>query len=121
MKAKDLCAYIMQITQKSPKAHRYTFVTKMHNLSLEIIECIYLANETYISPQNLNVSYPKRLNLQHNAITKIKLLAYICEMAMTVGCILVKQYQHIAKLSTECQRLVGVWINSDQRRFNIIK
>ncbi len=29
-KAKDLCSYIMVITQKSPKHFRYTFVSRMH-------------------------------------------------------------------------------------------
>lgn len=41
VKAKDLCSYIMIITQKSPKHFRYTFVSRMQNLSLDIIEKIY--------------------------------------------------------------------------------
>ena len=32
-RAKDLCSYIMTITQKSPRHFRYTFVTRLQNLS----------------------------------------------------------------------------------------
>ena len=31
-KAKDLCSYIITITQKSPKQFRFTFVTRLQNL-----------------------------------------------------------------------------------------
>ncbi|GHU55093.1 hypothetical protein AGMMS49975_16460 [Clostridia bacterium] len=54
IRAKDLCSYIMTITQKSPK--------------------------------------------------------------MTQGCILMKQFEQIAQKTTECQRLLGAWINSDKKR-----
>ena len=37
-RARDLCSYIMQVTQKSPKHFRYTFVSRLQNLSLSAIE-----------------------------------------------------------------------------------
>ena len=37
-KAKELCSYVMTVTQKSPKHFRFTFVTRMQNLSLDVIE-----------------------------------------------------------------------------------
>ena len=42
-RAKELCAYIMTVTQKSPKHFRFTFVSKLQNLSLSIIERLYRA------------------------------------------------------------------------------
>ena len=39
-KAKELCSYVMTVTQKSPKHFRFTFVTRMQNLSLDVIENI---------------------------------------------------------------------------------
>ena len=48
MKAKDLCSYIMTVTQKSPKHFRFTFVTRLQNFSLDIIEHIYRANSVFI-------------------------------------------------------------------------
>ena len=37
MKAKDLCTYIVTITQNSPKQFRLTFVARMQNLAMDII------------------------------------------------------------------------------------
>ena len=31
-KAKDLCSYVMTVTQKSPKQFRFTFVSRLENL-----------------------------------------------------------------------------------------
>jgi len=115
MKAKDICTYIVTVTQKSPKQFRFTFITRMQNLAMDIIEDIYRANEIFISignPKNAE----KRLDLQHKALTSLKLLAYFSEIAMTQSCILPKQYEQISKLTTDCQHLVGAWINSDKKR-----
>jgi len=115
MKAKDLCTYIVTVTQKSPKQFRFTFVARMQNLALDIIEDIYRANEVFIgagNPENTK----RRLDLQHKALTSSKLLAYFSEIAMTQNCILPKQYEQIAILTADCQRLVGAWINSDKKR-----
>jgi hypothetical protein len=116
-KAKELCAYIMEITQKSPKQFRFTFVTRLQNLSLDVIENIYYANEIFIGKGDPK-SAEKRLTLQHKAMTTIKLIAYVAEIAMTQNCILPKQYEQIAKLTTDCLRLLGGWINSDKKRLS---
>lgn len=48
-KAKDLCSYIMTVTQKSPKQFRFTFVTRMQNLALSVIENLFLANDVFVA------------------------------------------------------------------------
>ena len=111
MKAKELCGYIMTVTQKSPKQFRFTFVTRLQNLALDVIERIYRANE-----EHLMTGAARRLELQRNALTDLKLLAYIAELSMTQGCLLPKQFEEIAKLTTDCQHLLGAWINSDKKR-----
>jgi len=116
-KAKELCVYIMEITQKSPKQFRFTFVTRLQNLSLDVIENIYYANEIFIGKGGVK-NAEKRLALQHKAMTTIKLIAYVAEMAMTQKCILPKQFEQIAKLTTDCLRLLGGWINSDKKRLS---
>ena len=88
-KAKELCTYIMETTQKSPKQFRFTFVTRLQNLSLDVIENIYYANEIFITKGDLK-SAEKRLALQHKAMTTVKLIAYVAEMAMTHKCILLQ-------------------------------
>jgi hypothetical protein len=114
-KAKDLCSYIMVVTQKSPKQFRFTFVSRLQNLSLDIIESVYRANEVYLDVKDVT-SLKKRLDLQQTALTDIKLLAYFAELSVTQGCLLAKQYAQIAKLSTDCQFLLGAWIKSDRKR-----
>ena len=40
---KRLIDYVFLITKKSPKKFRYSFITKIHSLLIEIIELFYLA------------------------------------------------------------------------------
>lgn len=115
MKAKDLCSYIMTVTQRSPKHFRYTFVSRLQNLSLDIIEHLYRANTIFIS-RNDSPACGKRLEFQHQALTELKLLGYFALLAMEQKCILPKQYEQIARLSSDCQNMLGAWINSDKKR-----
>lgn len=114
-RSKDLCSYIMTVTQKSPRHFRYTFVNRLQNLSLEIIENIYRANDTFVT-RDVPTLYKERLEFQHRALTGLKLLGYFAMLAMEQGCILPKQYEQIARQCSDCQSLVGAWINSDRRR-----
>ena len=75
-KARELCSYVMTVTQKSPKHFRFTFVTRMQNLSLDVIENLYRANDTFVSGRDRE-AIKQRLDYQHKAITSLKLLAYI--------------------------------------------
>ncbi len=115
-KAKDLCSYIMTVTQRSPKHFRYTFVSRLQNLSLSIIENLYRANDIYVA-KGAAQAYQKRLDFQHQALTDIKILAYFAMLAMEQGCILAKQFEQISKRTTDCQRMLGAWINSDRKRW----
>ena len=47
-KAKDLCSYILTVTEKSPKRFRFTLTTKLQNYALNIIEDLYRANEVFL-------------------------------------------------------------------------
>lgn len=74
-KAKDLCSYIMVVTQKSPKYFRFTFVSRLQNLSLDIIENLYRANDIFVEKGNKD-SYLRRREFQQQAMTNIKILSY---------------------------------------------
>ena len=50
-KAKDLCSYVMTVTQKSPKQFRFTFVSRLQNLALSAIENLFRANDVFVSKQ----------------------------------------------------------------------
>lgn len=97
-KAKDLCSYVMIITQKSPKQYRYTFTSRLQNLSLDIIENLYRANDTFVSKGNPS-QFQKRQEFQQEAMTDLRLLTYFSQLAMEQGSILMKQYEQIAKQS----------------------
>lgn len=114
-KAKDLCSYVMTVTQRSPKHFRYTFVSRLQNLSLDIIEHLYWANDLFISKNDVR-NNEKRLEFQHQAMTELKLLAYFSLLAMEQKCILSKQYEQIARQTSDCRNMLGAWITSDKKR-----
>ena len=43
-RAKDLCSYIMAVTQKSPRQFRFTFTSRLQNLSLDVIESFIISD-----------------------------------------------------------------------------
>lgn len=115
-KAKDLCSYVLTITQRCPKHFRFTFVSRLQNLSLSIIENIYRANEVYAFGEDRKIKMQQRLDFQHAALTELKLLLYMSLLALEQKCILFKQYEQISKQAVDTQNLIGAWINSDKRR-----
>ena len=117
-KAKDLCRYVLTVTEKSPKRFRFTLTGRMQNLALDIIEQAYRANEIYMSGQNREDAKRQRLDLQHSALTSAKLLGYMALLAREQEAILPKQYEQITKLVHDVQNLLGAWINSDRKRMH---
>ena len=114
-KAKDLCSYVMTVTQKSPKHFRFTFVTRLQNLALSVIENLFRANDVFVTKTDLTAQ-KERLKYQRGALTDLKLLGYIALLSMEQGCILPKQYEQISRQISDCKNLLGAWINSDRRR-----
>ena len=116
-KGKDLCSYVMTITQKSPKQFRFTFVSRLQNLSLSVVENLFRANEVFVSKSDYS-SQIERLSYQKKAMTDLKVLGYMALISMEQGCILPKQYEQISRKIFECQNLLGAWMNSDRRRLS---
>ena len=114
-KSKDLCSYVMNVTQKSPKHFRYTFVSRLQNLSLSVIENLFRANDVYVTKQDI-ASQKERIRDQRSAMTDLKLLGYIALLSQEQKCILPKQYEQIARQVSDCQNLLGAWMNSDRKR-----
>ena len=94
----------MTVTQKSPKQYRFSFVSRLQNLSLDVIESLYRANETFVSKGNLS-AVETRLELQQRAMTDLKLLGYISLLAREQNCIFPKQYEQISILSSDCMKI----------------
>lgn len=116
-KAKDLCSYVIKVTRKSPKQFRFTFVSRLQNLALSVIENLFRANDVFVSKADI-YAQKERLSMQRKAMTDLKLLGYIALLSMEQGCILPKQYEQISRQIYDCQNLLGAWMNSDRRRLS---
>ena len=117
-KAKDLCSYVMTVTDKSPKRFRFTLVAKLQNYALDIIENLYRANEVFVKAGDREKSQ-QRIDFQHQALTELKLLGYMAQLSMEQGCIMPKQYEQITKKIHDCQNMLGAWLNSDRKRLGV--
>ena len=116
VKAKDLGNYIFTVTDKSPKKFRFTLVSRMQNLSLDIIENLYRANQVFVRNKDDIRRIEKRREYQREAYTAIKMLNYIAWMAREQQCILPKQFSQIAKQSTEVTQLLVAWTKADMKK-----
>lgn len=103
-KAKDLCGYVMTVTQKSRKHYRYTFVSRLQNLSMDILENLFRANDVFAVKGDYS-SIARRRDFQQQAMTDLKLLAYFAQLAFEQKCILANQFEQISMQSADCQNL----------------
>lgn len=116
VKAKDLCSYIMTVTEKSPKRFRFTLVAKLQSYALNTVENLYRENEVFVKNGGTS-AVKERLDFQHKAITELNLLGYMAQLSMEQTCITAKQYEQITKKIYDCKNLLGAWIKSDSKRF----
>lgn len=117
VKAKDLGSYLFTVMEKSPKKFRFTFVSRIQNLSLDIVENLYRANFVYVRDKEDEVHITQRKDYQRNAYVDLKLLVFLSLAAKEQGCILPRQYEQISIQSTEVTRLLLAWSRSDQNRY----
>ena len=118
VKAKDLARYVFEVTQKSPKQYRFSLVAKLHELSLEALESLYRANDTFVAEgPDMREKLRLRLDYQHKALTDLRILAYMAELARENNVILPRQHEKISRMSADCMNLLGGWMNSDKKRF----
>lgn len=112
-KLKKLAAYVITITEKSPKKFRAVFINRMQNYCLDCLENLIEANSLRLdSLKNIE----KRKDCQHYAYLKLKLLAYMAFLSLESQCILKKQYQQISLQVADCINLLVAWRKSDAAR-----
>ena len=119
VRAKELCALILKVTNNMPKQYRYTLAQRLQNMSMEVIEFLYMANEVYVTKDNENGRYEERRQLKQKALTRIKMIAYFVTLALEHKAILMKQFKSISNLCHDCQNLIAAWISADKKRFGI--
>lgn len=105
-KTKQLVAYLFVATHKAPKSFRYSFINRIHNLGLDILEDMFYANS--LRKDNVRTAN-KRLEKQHDAYTKLKLLDYFSFLAFENKCLLMRQYKQIAIQISNCIALLLAW------------
>ena len=59
------------------------------------------------------------LAYQQRALTGLRLLGYLAQLAMEQQCILPKQYEQITRMVYDCRNLPGAWMVSDRKRFGL--
>lgn len=111
---KKLGAYVIAVTEKSPKKFRGVFVNRMQNYCLDTLELLLQANFIRMDTESNKV---KREEYQKEAIVKLKLLGYIAMVAETSDCILKKQYKQISMQLAEAINLIIAWKKSDDERW----
>ncbi|MCR5185776.1 MAG: four helix bundle protein [Clostridia bacterium] len=111
---KKLAAYMIAVTEKSPKKNRGVFVNRMKNYCLDTLECLLEANFIRMDAQEKKT---KREELQKEAVVKLKLLGYVSMVAESSGCILNKQYKQISIQLAEAINLTIAWKKSDDERW----
>lgn len=111
---KKLGAYVIAITEKSPKKFRGVFVNRMQNYCLDTIE--YLLEANFIRLDSAS-NKEKREKFQKEAIVKLKLLGYVSMVAESSGCILTRQYKQISMQIAEAINLIASWKKSDDERW----
>lgn len=110
---KKLGAYIIAVTQKSPTKFRATFVNRMQNYAIDILENLILAN--FITLNSIE-NHKQRETLQEQSIARLKLLGYIAMVSESVGCILPKQYRQISMQVGQAINMIVAWRKSDGER-----
>lgn len=117
IKAKDMAGYVMTVTDKSPKKFRFTLVSRMQNLCLDIIENLYRANMIFIKSKADKELIEKRKHYQKEAYVSLKLLSYMALLSKEQECILPKQYEQISRHAAETMQMLIAWSKSDQNRY----
>ena len=111
---KKLGAYVIVVTEKSPKKFRGVFVNIMQNYCLETLE--YLLRANFLRMDSIE-NKKERETYQKEAIIKLKLLGYVSMVAENSGCILMRQYKQISIQLAEAINLIVAWKKSDDERF----
>ena len=117
VKAKDLCNYVLTVTEKSPKRFRFTLTSKLQTYALNVLENLYRANEVFLVKGKPETA-ERRETYQQQALTECKLLAYLAQLAMEQECILPKQYEQITKKVFDVQNMIRAWMKSDKKRID---
>lgn len=105
--AKKFSEYIFVVTKKSPVSLRWSIVSRLQNISVDIIEDLYRANFA---------DGEERENFQKKAMTDINIADHYAVTAKTMQAINFHRLTVIARQIYELKKLLYGWMRSDKRR-----
>lgn len=115
-KAKKLMEYTFMITNSEnrfPKKIRYTLVQRLQDLSMEIIELLYRANDAGTFQE---AERRERRKLQKLALTKSNMMMCLVEFSFNREYINVKTLEYWTGLIRDVRILTASWIKSDSSK-----
>ncbi len=112
IKAKDLCAYILKASAKSPVRYRYSILNQLINESLAVIQLLYEANE-------LEMKDKVRLSLIVKAKTKLKTVDFLSALAYETVCFTKHQYEVILEKIGVCSKYLAGYKNACKKALAI--
>lgn len=115
-KAEALVEYIYTITEKSPKKIRTDLVSKLRNLSIDIIEKLVRTNAISINDPLQPDEALRRLRQQRDLIIDIQVLETMLEIAKKRGYITNHQFEYSTKITFEFREMLSRWNESDSLR-----
>ena len=112
IKVKDLSAYILIISGKSPVKYRYSLLNPLINGSLDMIGLLYEANE-------LDMKDVLRLELIRKARAKLKTIDFLASIAKDASCFTIHQHDVILEKIGVCSKYLQGYYNSCKKALNI--
>ena len=106
--AKKLSEYIFVITEKSPKKFRWSIISRLQNVSVELVEHLYRANFERVDTT--------RLTFQKCAAVNLKIIDFYAETARKKQAITVRQTGILARHIAETEKLLNGWVKSTKRK-----
>ena len=124
VRARDLAGYLFTVTEKSPKRFRFTLTSRIQNACLDILESLYMANDTWIDvrdgpPGVVRERLRERRDHQHRALSVARRLDCLLTLSREHGALLAKQQAFASGLLGEVIALTRGWIKSDGKRFAV--
>ena len=105
-RAKHLCEYTFRASTKIPKEYRWNVADRMLGHCLDVIDNLYLANDTFDKAE--------REKLQRRADSRLKILGYLIVISEKCQIFSAKQIKHFNKLVHETRQNLWRWIRGQR-------
>lgn len=118
--ANEIMSYVLKVTENSPKKFRFTFTTRLQNLSMDIVELLVLANDVHVTKANINKTAVERIHYQQQALSKLRTIGFFSMEAQKYHAIKFKHAVQINKQGMNCIIFLQAWMKSDRVKYKRI-